>query len=623
MLYRRYKSIIIVVFVFLFVGRFCFAELDKNKYIGVSEIKAGMRGYCLTCLKGTEADKFELEVLSIIHNFNPARDTILVKCEGSQFEHAGVIAGCSGTPVYIDGRLAGAMSFGWLGSKDPIYGVTPIEDMLRAGKSESYQNLQEIETGAIPFDFSRPLSFVEVDNQFKSFLEAKRDSASGMQPLPMPLFVSGLPASAIKELNSIFEPLSLMPVVGLGGSAAVEDKKAPASVFRQEGAAAKLVPGSSLVIPLVYGDITIAAGGTVTEVVGDKVYGFGHSLLGYGPVDLPMATGQVHTIIANQFRSFKLISPLQVVGALKVDESTAVCGKIGAEASMFDMTVEVNRYNDTQPRKFRCRVVNHKILTPRLISLLIIGAATFLGDLPPEYNIEYSASIAYGGAGQATIVAEEAEPIKFENISSETAISDLTSDVSGAVGLLMNNPFKTVEIKSIDVRIKIAPKDISAHIWSVQVSDTKVKAGATVDVDVVLETVREPKKSYNFKVKLPENLPAGRYELAVCGTAEYTRFLNQAAPYRFIAQSFESLVEAMKELLIVKRYQLYCLLILPASGIVVEKAELSDLPATKAVILYDAKRSLSTQPHQNWRESSIKTGLLTIDRRNIQITVED
>jgi hypothetical protein len=609
MLYRLYKSIFIVFFVFLSAGSFCFAELDKNKYIAVSEIKAGMQGYCLTCMKGTEAGKFDLEVLSIIHNLNPARDTILVKCEGPQFMHAAVIAGCSGTPVYIDGRLAGAMSFGWPGSKDPIYGVTPIEDMLRAGKAESYQNLQEIETGAIPFDFSRPLSFAEVDNQFKSFWEAKRNSVSGMQPLPTPVFVSGLSSSAIKELNSAFEALSLMPVVGTGGSAVIEDKKA-ADTNNQ---AAKLAPGTSLVVPLVYGDITMAAGGTVTEVVGDAVYGFGHSLLGYGPVDLPMATGIVHTVIANQDRSFKLISPLQIVGALKVDESTAVCGKIGAEASMFDMTVEVVRYNDTQPRKFRCRVVNHKILTPRLISVIIVGTATFLGDLPPEYNIEYS----------ATIVPEQAESLKFENISTETALSDLNEEVSGVVRLLMNNPFKTVGIKSIDVRIKIVPKDISAHIWSVQVSDTKVKAGATVDVDVVLETVREPKKSYNFRMKVPENLPAGKYELVVCGTAEYTKFLNQAAPYRFTAQSFDSLIEVMRELLITKRDRLYCLLILPASGIVVEKAELGDLPATKAVILYDAKRSLSAQPYQNWIESSLKTGLLTIDRKNIQITVED
>jgi hypothetical protein len=607
MMYRLYKSIIIVVFVLLFAGSFCFAELDKNKYIAVSEIKAGMKGCCLTCMKGTEVGKFDLEVLSIIHNLAPASDTILVKCEGEEFIHAGVIAGCSGSPVYIDGRLAGALSFGWPGSKDPIYGVTPIENMLRAGQSQAYQN--PIDTSAISFDFSRPVNFAESENQFQAFLDARRNNASGLQPLPMPLFVSGLPAAAVDRLNSIFEPLSFVPVAGPGGSGAAEDKTA-ADINNQN---TKLAPGANLVIPLVYGDITIAAAGAVTEVVGDEVYGFGHPLLGCGPVDLPMATGRVHTIIANQYRSFKLISPVQIVGALQVDESFAVRGRIGAQPSMFDMTIQVDRYNDTQLRKFSCRIVNNKMLTPALISAVIDGAALYLGDLPAEHKIEY----------KATITPQQTEQLTFENISSGTAVRDLTGEVAGAVRLLMNNPFKTVGIKSIDISIKIVPKDNSAHIWSVQVSNTKVKPGDMVDVDVVLESVRTPKKNFSFKVKIPEQLPAGRYDLIVCGTAEYIKFFNQAAPYRFIAQSFDSLLEAMQELLTVKRDNLYCLLVLPPSGIVLEKAELSDLPATKAVVLYDAKRSLTVQPRQNWIESSLKTGLLTIDRKNVQITVED
>jgi hypothetical protein len=280
---------------------------------------------------------------------------------------------------------------------------------------------------------------------------------------------------------------------------------------------------------------------------------------------------------------------------------------------MFDMTIQVDRYNDTQLRKYNCRIVNNKMLTPLLIRAVIDGAALYLGDLPPEHKIEYRATITPQQAGQFT----------FENTSSGTAVEDLTGEVAGAVELLMNNPFKAVSIKSIDISIKIVPKDSSAHIWSVQVSNTKVKPGDTIDVDVVLESVRAPKKNYNFKVKLPENLSAGRYDLVVCGTAEYIRFFNQAAPYRFIAQSFDSLVEVMGELLTTKRDNLYCLLILPPSGIVLERAELSDLPATKAVILYDAKRSLTGQPRQNWIESSLETGLLTIDRKNIQITVED
>ena len=200
------KSVLIAVFAAVSAGSFCFAaELDKKRYIPVSEVKAGMKGYCLTCMKDTEVGKFNLEVLSIIHNLNPGRDTILVKCTDEQFLYAGVIAGCSGSPVYIDGRLAGAMSFGWPGSKDPIYGVTPIEDMLATGQADSYQTNQTTGNSAVSFDFSKPINLFEVNNlplrlstqveaagQLQTFADSKRNTNVGMQPLPTPLFISGL-----------------------------------------------------------------------------------------------------------------------------------------------------------------------------------------------------------------------------------------------------------------------------------------------------------------------------------------------------------------------------------------------------------------------------------------------
>jgi hypothetical protein len=603
------KNLACIILAFLCPGAICAADLDKNKYIGISEIKAGMKGYCLTCMQGTEVKRYELEVLSVIHNLNPSSDTILVKCLGPEFEHAGMIAGCSGSPVYLDGRLAGAMAFGWTGSKDPIYGVTLIEDMLRTGSSESYKKLQASQSSEVSLDFSKPINFSDVENQFRTFLNSKKNSFNGFSPLPTPVLVSGLPASSLNELNSVFEPLSLTAIGGAGSSANIKGKIDSSSSEKS----AKLAPGTSLVVPLVYGDVVLSASGTVTEVIGDTVYGFGHSLLGYGPVDLPMATGQVHTVIANQDRSFKLISPLKVVGALKADESSAIMGKIGAQAPMFDMTITVNRYNDTQTRVFKCKVINHKTLTPTLISTIIGGTATFLGDLPPQHNVKY----------QVTLSPEDSKLIVFENTSGTNGVAELSSDVSNAIRLFMNNPFKSVMMKSIDIKIEIAPKDISSRIWSVEVSNTKVKAGDSIDVSVVLESVRESKRNYNFQIIVPQNLPNGNYVLAVCGTAEYVRFLNQAAPYRFVVQNFNDLDLALKELLSIERDRLHCFMILPPAGIVLEKSELSDLPPTKASVLFDSRRTLVSQPYQNWIDSSLKTGLLTSDRKNIQITVEN
>ena len=280
---------------------------------------------------------------------------------------------------------------------------------------------------------------------------------------------------------------------------------------------------------------------------------------------------------------------------------------------MFDVTITVDRYNDTKPRVFKCKVVNHKTLTPNLLTTMIGSSATFLGDLPPQYNIRY----------QVTVNPQDSTPIVFNNLSGSSGAAELSNEISNVVRLLMNNPFKIVPMKSIDVKMEIASKDITAHLWSVEVSNTKVKAGDIIDVSAVLETVLEPKRNFDFQVKVPQYLPNGNYTLAVCGTTEYMRFLNQAAPYRFMTQNFEGLNAAIKELLGQPRDKLYCLFILPPSGIVLEKAQLSDLPQTKAAVLLDSRRTLTAQPYQNWTESSLRTGLLTSDRKNIQITVEN
>lgn len=609
------KSLRLVFFLVLYVSSVSVSgaseQPDKSKYITVNEIESGMTGYCLTCLKGTEAEKFDLEVVSIVFNMNPGRDAILVKVNDERFIHAGVIAGCSGSPVYIDSRLAGAMAFGWSNSKDPIYGVTPIEYMLKAGKGNDSQKESGDQLYGNFFDYSRPINFAEVDRQFKSFVESRSRFVGGMPALRCPIAISGLSGSVVEQLDSELEPFGLMAVSGPGGGLL---SAGGASQNRTETKqSAQLKPGASLLVPLVTGDMTMTVTGTTTEVVGDDVYGFGHSFLGYGPVDLPMATGEIHTVIASRVRSFKIASMHNIVGALKADEAAAIIGRIGAEAYMFPMTVKVDRYNDTEQRTFNCRLAYNRLLTPSMIGAVIRGAALYLGDLPLDNMLEYKVSIDVDGI----------EPITFENVSTGIGFSDVFIETVNSIRLFMNNPFKEVRIGSINADIRIRAKDISSHIWSVQLSDSKVKAGQQVDVEVILESVLSPKKRYQYNLKIPENLKPGKYDLVICGAGEYLRFLKSAVPYRFVAKNFETLIEAMREILAMERDKLYCILVLPPGGIVLERAELSDLPATKSLILGDAKRTLATQPYQHWIEKSLKTGTIITDRKVLNITVEE
>jgi len=607
----------ILFFTFCFLGvlscTFCWAddEFDKSKYIGIDEIKPGMKGYCLTTFKGTKIEKFAVDVLSVVHNIGPGKNAILVQGTDKRFIHTGPVAGCSGSPVYINGRLAGALAFGWIFSKDPLYGVTPIKEMLAVGRKGPNAKSHSREAGFV-FDYSTPIDFARIGKQLSNTrsLVAGSLSATGLQRsgfgrLPCPLIISGLSAGVCERLGTVVEPLGLMAVAGIGGTEELETQNSKLE-------AAKLVPGATLAVPLVSGDIKMDVIGTVTEVVGDKVYGFGHSFLGYGAVDLPMATGKVHTVVSSVYRSFKFATAVETVGALRKDESTAIFGQVGAKARMIPLTISVDRYNDAEKQLYNCRVVNNQTLTPLMLQLAVSGAALMRGTLPPEHYLKY----------EVTIAVTDAEPITFENVSTSLGLNELLRESTGVVAILMNNPYKKVGIKSIDVRLHIVPKNIVSRIWSVDLSDSKVKAGDEIKIGVVVETFLAEKKRYEARLKIPDELAPGRYELIVCGGYNYQIFLRKAAPYKFIPQNLSSLIGAINNILAIKRDKLYCLLVLPPGGVSIEQAELPDLPATKALLLQDAKRTLKTLPYQHWVEKDQPTGTVIIDKKVMSITVE-
>ena len=585
---------------------------DPQKYIGLDEIEPGMEAYCLTEYGVAGIEKFSMEVLDVVRNINPgltpgSRDAILVQGTDKRFIHTGPVAGCSGSPVYIDGRLAGALSFTWPYAKDPIYGVTPIKEILSVGKGTPIETKDAEPKVGYVFDFSKPIDFTEIDRQIATPQISRKIGPTGTSVLPSPLITSGLPDDVCEQLNSIVKPFGLMVVPGIGGGPTVTQGNTSVS----DKIDRKLEPGACLVVPLVSGDITMNAYGTVTDVVGDKVFGFGHWLLGYGQIDLPMATGKVHTVVSNMVSSFKIASAVETIGALSIDESAGVLGWIGVKAKMIPLKIQIDRYNDTEKRVYNCQLADNRLLTPVFLRAAVAGAAFMLGSFPPDHMIEYKVAIDI----------ENAESIQFENVSSGQGLNEMILESISSVALLMNNPYKKVDIKSIDYDIRIVPKNIISHIWSVDLSDSNIKAGEKINIAVVVESVLAGKKRYQLTMEIPENLAPGKYDLIVCGLNNYQQFLTKTVPYRFIAQSLPDLIDALNDVLKISRDNLYCLLVLPAGGVTLEKAELPDLPATKALVMQDAIRALKIQPYPHWLEKSLDIGTVVIDQKTLKITV--
>lgn len=580
---------------------------DPSKYIGIEEIKPGMEAYCLTEYGTAGIEKFSLEVVDTIHNMNTGReligDVILVRGTDERFIRTGPVAGCSGSPVYIDGRLAGALAFTWTYSKEPLYAATPIGEMLRIGLgNQTEESEQSIAQHGFMYNFSMPFEPAEIYRVYQNTQIGATRNLGGINPIPCPIIFSGIPAQIGEQFSSQSDFYGLM--VAAGGS------NGTGNIENDENT--RLEPGACLCVPLVSGDIQISTFGTVTAVIEDKVYGFGHYLLGQGQIDLPMATGKVHTVVSNTVQSMKLASLGKTVGALTTDEADGVMGRIGAKAKTIPLKITIERYNDTQKRVYNCQLANHQQLTPRYLELAISGASQYLGSFPTEHTIRYNVAIG----------VENKDLITFENVSSGLGLNEMMAESIGSVLLLLDNPFKKVDIDFIELDIKIEAQNINSGIWSLDVSDTMVKAGENIEIETIIESVLGGKKKYQFRMEIPEELAPGKYELILCGSQAYEQFLAKSVPYRFVAKSMPDLIEALNNALSIPRDKLYCLLVLPPSGVTLEKSELPDLPATKAMVLQDAKRTLSIQPYQHWIEKSIQTGTVTAGRKTIRITVE-
>ena len=186
----------------------------------------------------------------------------------------------------------------------------------------------------------------------------------------------------------------------------------------------------------------------------------------------------------------------------------------------------------------------------------------------------------------------------------------------------MNNPYEKIDVSNIEVQIDVKQKNIISHIWSVDLSDSKVKAGDSVKVEAVVESYLADKKKYQFEIKIPDSLEPGEYELILCGASGYEQFLRKVTPHKFSIENVPSMIEAINKITQLPNDRLYCILVLPASGISLERAELVDLPASKAIVFADGKRTVRPVSLQKWVEKSLNPGTIVIGEKVLRIRVE-
>ncbi len=450
--------------------------------IAPEELQPGDRGWGLSVFRGDEPERFEVEVLGVLGNFRAGTDYILARLEGQDLERSGVVAGMSGSPVYFDGKLAGAVAWSWSFSQDAIAGITPIAAMREIPRGEG-----------------SPASF--------SAGEVLSTAQLAALEVPEDLLEQSLAALRAPDMGEV-SAAPLWAVSGFGDSSraflstALQAGIAP-SGSRPGGGAGDLVAGSAVAGVLVDGDLRLAVTGTVTERLGDEILAFGHPFLGQGSLRLPMATAEIITVVPSRFSSFKVSNTGDIVGAFLEDRAVGVRGLLGAEASMVPLTVRISGERQSE---MHMRVAELPALAPTLLATSVLGALDSVDRIAGPQGLDL----------EATWKIADREPLSLrQSFDGEMAAFSAINYFLAVNAFLMNNSLEAVRIEEVEVRIETFAAPRTLTLVAGHADRTRLRPGESVNVSLDLVAWRGEPLRKTVTVDLPAELPAGTYFLLV------------------------------------------------------------------------------------------------------------
>jgi hypothetical protein len=471
--------------------------------MGVAEIRPGMIGVGRTVFDGTRVEEFKVNILGVLENvIGTHRNLILAKLEGGPLANTGVIAGMSGSPVYVDGRLLGAVSYS-LGqfSKEPIAGITPIAEMTDAATFSDvrpaaarvrveFPLTRENLTAAFrkALNWNRPFADRAQDTRYLGEVAVAADTgALGtlLRPIATPLVMSGFEPDVADMLGSAFREQGFAPAGG--GATALRLGEQPF-----EG---PLKPGDAIGVMLVGGDLQLGATGTVTHVDGDRVYAFGHPLYNLGPTAFPMTRAYVYTVIPSLAASLKLSTTGDVIGSFTQDRAVAIAGRLGPGPKTIPLTLTLSA--DRAPKRtFRFELANDQMFTP-----LMTAAA--ISNTLASYERQYGTSTFYV-KGSAKVTGHEA--VAFDNVfSGDQPSINASTFVAAPIAALLGNDYEKVAIEGVDLTIGSSEEAKTATLERVWLDDQRPRAGRTVPLKVLLRTRRGEELLRTVPIEIPAN----------------------------------------------------------------------------------------------------------------------
>ena len=452
------------------------AAAQSNEILPLEQVRPGMQGYAFTIFAGDQVEKFDLEVIGVMPNFlGPRQSIILVQLKGPKVERTGVVAGMSGSPVYLDGKLAGALSLK-LGifTKDPIAGVTPIEDVVRppAQSRPSASAPLPVDPSALP----------------RSNVSFSLPSGSTLAPIETPLVFSGFQSATLQLFAPQIQSYGFVAAQGGTSAARPED--------------AHLVPGDMAGMVLVQGDASINSACTVTAVQADRVFLCGHPFLNLGEVQLPMARSRVLTTLSSDLASTKIVNVGGSIGTITGDHLTAVTGKLGAPPAMIPLDLAMA--TSLGEKKLHFDVVNHPKLTPLLVAITTFNGLT--------QNAIYGEGNTLRLTGEIRLRGHT--PVQIENTYApgDTLIPDgfpIALSVQNIFTRLFMNTFEVPSVERIALRVESVPGRQSFTIESAWLEKGEAAPGETLRVRVLLHPYRGADRMEETTVRVPDQTTRG------------------------------------------------------------------------------------------------------------------
>ncbi|MBI1875999.1 MAG: hypothetical protein HYZ58_17355 [Acidobacteria bacterium] len=542
----------------------------------LDEIRPGMKGVGHTVFTGSRIEEFQVEILGVLRNvIGPKRGLVLARLSGGPLAQSGVIAGMSGSPVYIDGRLIGAVSYS-LGSfsKEPIAGITPIAEMIELAALDTPR--PPVKAARLELPVTREGLSAALRQSFswlQPFAERSTDvQAVGVQdvsviapmlrPIATPLVMSGFHPEVGGLVTSAFREYGFEPA-GTGGAAVVTARTETPQPLR---------PGDAVGVNLITGDLSLGGVGTVTHVDGDRVYAFGHPFYNIGPTQFPMTRAHIHTVLPSLFSSIKIAETGDTIGTFQQDRSTTIAGRLGGGPKLIPIDIALETARGVK-KELSLKVVEDQLFTPLLTYVSILNSLT-------SYEREFGAA-TFTVKGQAMV--KKHDTIAFEDIfSGDSPSIGAATYIVGPIAFLLTNDFERVELEGLKLSIATSEQPKTATIERVWLDTVKPRAGRSATLKLLVRTYRGEGVTYTVPIDIPANV-SGTLSIMVSDGSRLAQWEQREVRQSLKPSGVANMIRALNKSR--KNNRLYIKLLSSDAGAVINGELLSSLPPSVLSVL--------------------------------------